>query len=68
MILESPVGFDAGKKYGEQKLCNVKIWIEETLTLSKARRVIREIILFLKYQKQTTIAILGKMSYVVVSY
>ena len=55
--------FRRGKDYGEQKLRKVKIWIEEILTLSKARRVITEIILLLKYQKQTITAMLmGKMA------
>ena len=36
----------------ETQTCNIKIWIKETLSLSKARVVIIEIILLLKYQKQ----------------
>ena len=41
LILESPFGFDA-KKYmmSRTQVCHLKIWIEETLTWFKARRVI----------------------------
>ena len=39
------------------QVCNLKIWIEETLSLSKARRVITENILLLKYQKQIIAAL-----------
>ena len=45
-----------GKKYGKQKLCNVEILTEETLTFSKARGVITGFILLLKCQKQTLTA------------
>ena len=41
------------------RLCNLKIWIKETLSLSKARGVIRENILLLKYQKQAITAALN---------
>ena len=51
-----------GKRIWQTKLCNVEIWIEEILTLPKARRIITEILLLLKYQKQTITAVLmGKM-------
>ena len=51
-----------GKRIWQTKLCNVEIWIEEILTLPKARRVITEILLLLKYQKQIITAVLmGKM-------
>ena len=53
MILECPLGFHRKRKCGEQKLCYVEIWIEEILTLLKARRGITEIIFLLKYEKQT---------------
>lgn len=44
------------------KLYNIEIWIEEMLTLSKARRVITGFILLLKYQKQTMAAVsVGKI-------
>lgn len=44
------------------KLYNIEIWIEEMLTLSKARRVITGLILLLKYQKQTMAAVsVGKI-------
>ena len=56
-----------GKKYGEQKLCKVDIWTEETLTFSKARGVITGFILLLKCQKQTLTACWwGRWPYVVV--
>ena len=38
---------------------NLKIWIKETLSLSKARGVITENILLLKYQKQAITAALN---------
>ena len=36
----------------------MEIYIQETLTLSKARRVMTEFILLLKYRKQIIIAVL----------
>ena len=49
---ESPLGFDAQKRYDKQKACNVEIWTEETLTVPKTGRIFIEIILLLKYQQQ----------------
>ena len=43
------------------QVCNLKIWIKEIFSLSKARGVITENILLLKYQKQAiTSALNGK--------
>ena len=43
------------------QVCNLKIWIKETLSLSKAREVISENIILLKYQKDAiTAALNGK--------
>ena len=52
---ESKFDFDTDKRYGQKKKkkakeCNLKIWIKKTLSLSKARGVIAENILLLKYQ------------------
>lgn len=49
---ESPLGFDAQKRYDKQKACYVEIWTEVTLTVSKTGRIFIEIILLLKYQQQ----------------
>ena len=40
-------------------MCNLKIWIKEALSFSKARGVITENILLLKYQKQSIAAALN---------
>ena len=40
-------------------MCNLKIWVKETFSFSKARGVITENILLLKYQKQATTAALN---------
>ena len=58
LISWSPLGFHTERKFGKQWLCNVEIWIEETLTLLKVRRVVTEITLLLKYQKQTVAGVL----------
>ena len=41
------------------QVCNLKNWIKETLSLSKAREVITENILLLKYQIQAITAALN---------
>ena len=41
------------------QVCNLKIWVKEKLSLSKARGVITENILLLKYQKQAITAALN---------
>ena len=41
------------------QVCNLKIWVKEKLSLSKARVVITENILLLKYQKQAITAALN---------
>ena len=41
-------------------MCNLKISVKEKLFLSKARTVVTENILLLKYQKQATIAALNE--------
>lgn len=68
MILECPLGFHRKRKCDEQKLCYVEIWIEEILTLLKARRGITEIIFLLKYEKQTVTGEGEGCPYVVVIY
>ena len=51
------------------QVCNLKIRIEETLFLPKARGVITENILLLKYQKQTiTVTITVTKSHQVLSF
>lgn len=51
---ESAFDFDTDKRYDKKNVqeCNLKIWIKKTLSLSKAREVIAENILLLKYQTQ----------------
>ena len=48
-----------GNMLNRTQVCNLNIWIKGTLSLSKARGVITENILLLKYQKQAITAALN---------
>ena len=48
------------KKANGTQACNLKIWIKEILPILKARGVVIENILLLKYQKQAIITTLNR--------
>ena len=51
------------------QVCNLKVWIKETLSLSKVKGVIAENILLMKYQKQVISATLkGERCPYIVTY